>query len=132
MLLLWCFIFFFFNDTATTEIYTLSLHDALPIFDPAARTVLHGVLALLEEVVRGEQRREPGVEAPADELVEHRPLPLGAALLAELVDREHRDREERAEDVHVPAVRIEAGADVGEEQHELDVAGGDALLEREV
>src|SRR5574340_207258 len=28
--LLWC-LFFFFNDTATTEIYTLSLHDALPI-----------------------------------------------------------------------------------------------------
>src|SRR5256885_7674809 len=26
-----CSIFFFFNDTATTEIYTLSLHDALPI-----------------------------------------------------------------------------------------------------
>src|SRR5471030_3517799 len=30
-------IFFFFNDTATTEIYTLSLHDALPISRPAAR-----------------------------------------------------------------------------------------------
>src|SRR2546423_15294406 len=28
----WMFLFFFFNDTATTEIYTLSLHDALPIF----------------------------------------------------------------------------------------------------
>src|SRR5215469_4654528 len=28
------FYFFFFNDTATTEIYTLSLHDALPIFRP--------------------------------------------------------------------------------------------------
>ena len=28
---LFCFVFFFFNDTATTEIYTLSLHDALPI-----------------------------------------------------------------------------------------------------
>src|SRR2546422_2312379 len=27
-----CFMFFFFNDTATTEIYTLSLHDALPIY----------------------------------------------------------------------------------------------------
>src|SRR5688572_31390307 len=26
-----CCVFFFFNDTATTEIYTLSLHDALPI-----------------------------------------------------------------------------------------------------
>src|SRR2546430_15977703 len=33
------FLFFFFNDTATTEIYTLSLHDALPI--------LHGPLAAL-------------------------------------------------------------------------------------
>src|SRR3989442_3643094 len=30
-LLLLHFFFFFFNDTATTEIYTLSLHDALPI-----------------------------------------------------------------------------------------------------
>src|SRR5256885_17182264 len=30
------FVFFFFNDTATTEIYTLSLHDALPIYmEPA-------------------------------------------------------------------------------------------------
>src|SRR5471030_3564507 len=28
-------LFFFFNDTATTEIYTLSLHDALPILYPA-------------------------------------------------------------------------------------------------
>src|SRR5574337_2011896 len=28
---LFVFVFFFFNDTATTEIYTLSLHDALPI-----------------------------------------------------------------------------------------------------
>src|SRR2546422_8865330 len=31
LLLLRCSVFFFFNDTATTEIYTLSLHDALPI-----------------------------------------------------------------------------------------------------
>src|SRR2546426_7755231 len=29
--------FFFFNDTATTEIYTLSLHDALPILRTATR-----------------------------------------------------------------------------------------------
>src|SRR2546427_8158569 len=32
------FFFFFFNDTATTEIYTLSLHDALPI-SPRGRRV---------------------------------------------------------------------------------------------
>src|SRR5947209_11554258 len=29
---------FFFNDTATTEIYTLSLHDALPIYSPCHGT----------------------------------------------------------------------------------------------
>src|SRR5258707_14223102 len=36
-------VFFFFNDTATTEIYTLSLHDALPICEnhPKARLAGH-------------------------------------------------------------------------------------------
>src|SRR2546430_14475253 len=34
------FLFFFFNDTATTEIYTLSLHDALPIFIDRHRVAL--------------------------------------------------------------------------------------------
>src|SRR2546429_7161102 len=34
-------IFFFFNDTATTEIYTLSLHDALPISFRVKRTLTH-------------------------------------------------------------------------------------------
>src|SRR6266702_8613315 len=33
-----CYFFFFFNDTATTEIYTLSLHDALPIGPPPGRS----------------------------------------------------------------------------------------------
>src|SRR3990167_10420965 len=32
------YIFFFFNDTATTEIYTLSLHDALPICRPNSQS----------------------------------------------------------------------------------------------
>src|SRR3712207_9081466 len=35
MELLLFLLFFFFNDTATTEIYTLSLHDALPIYPPS-------------------------------------------------------------------------------------------------
>src|SRR6266571_3115535 len=35
MSLIWL-LFFFFNDTAATEIYTLSLHDALPIFAPCS------------------------------------------------------------------------------------------------
>src|SRR6266496_6018216 len=38
--------FFFFNDTATTEIYTLSLHDALPIYGREA----HG--AAMKQLVR--------------------------------------------------------------------------------
>src|SRR2546422_4529526 len=33
-----CYSFFFFNDTATTEIYTLSLHDALPILKLTSST----------------------------------------------------------------------------------------------
>src|SRR2546430_7363390 len=37
-----CSDFFFFNDTATTEIYTLSLHDALPIYASAAGADVFG------------------------------------------------------------------------------------------
>src|SRR2546430_17419504 len=36
------FFFFFFNDTATTEIYTLSLHDALPISVKTMQNENHG------------------------------------------------------------------------------------------
>src|SRR5215203_7396944 len=38
------FFFFFFNDTATTEIYTLSLHDALPI-SPNHSSAPHTLMA---------------------------------------------------------------------------------------
>src|SRR2546430_15754833 len=49
----WCsgFFFFFFNDTATTEIYTLSLHDALPI--SALRTTAADLNHWLKQAVRG-------------------------------------------------------------------------------
>src|SRR5687768_18189331 len=40
MMFHYCLFFFFFNDTATTEIYTLSLHDALPILDVVRRVVV--------------------------------------------------------------------------------------------
>src|SRR5256885_5332982 len=52
-----CLFFFFFNDTATTEIYTLSLHDALPIFDPGlARQHVNPVAVFLDLVlVLGDQ-----------------------------------------------------------------------------
>src|SRR3712207_8011776 len=53
--------FFFFNDTATTEIYTLSLHDALPIYqgDQALRQRRPGRGAARRQ---GLQRRLPRTE----------------------------------------------------------------------
>src|SRR5258708_27872644 len=50
-------LFFFFNDTATTEIYTLSLHDALPI---CAKTTLEW---------NDTKRREAGMGPPVGELL---------------------------------------------------------------
>src|SRR2546428_8071019 len=62
------FFFFFFNDTATTEIYTLSLHDALPIFvecigELAARSGAadrqpHGEIAVLDRLERSQEDRK--------------------------------------------------------------------------
>src|SRR3712207_7476807 len=52
--------FFFFNDTATTEIYTLSLHDALPIYrllDPLALERLVHLLRQTEHVDLGPTAR---------------------------------------------------------------------------
>src|SRR3989449_3747585 len=43
--------FFFFNDTATTEIYTLSLHDALPIFFCAISEAIREHPELVREYV---------------------------------------------------------------------------------
>ena len=47
---------FFFNDTATTEIYTLSLHDALPIYDPVfgARPLKRTIQQRLENQLAAE------------------------------------------------------------------------------
>src|SRR5256885_13852256 len=60
-----CFFFFFFNDTATTEIYTLSLHDALPIFreheplrDLLSRHIHRKVLLSLSQAVADCQDRK--------------------------------------------------------------------------
>src|SRR3989454_11164145 len=51
------FSFFFFNDTATTEIYTLSLHDALPIWHLARLDVEEA-----GDVLHHEGLIEPGLE----------------------------------------------------------------------
>src|SRR3712207_9014289 len=59
-------LFFFFNDTATTEIYTLSLHDALPI----SGELLPGVRVLDDLALRGASHlpRHPRSEEHTSEL----------------------------------------------------------------
>src|SRR3712207_8022418 len=57
----------FFNDTATTEIYTLSLHDALPIFGDGAND-----LAMLGEAGLGVAfHAKPAVAAAAHARIDH-------------------------------------------------------------
>src|SRR2546430_17042975 len=46
------FFFFFFNDTATTEIYTLSLHDALPISPALSFTTVYTIARGTPSTVR--------------------------------------------------------------------------------
>src|ERR1039457_7577573 len=55
-----CPVFCLFNDTATTEIYTLSLHDALPI-------CWSGVEALQNAKARGRQERFEGIHFTSEE-----------------------------------------------------------------
>src|SRR5687768_18400988 len=49
------FVFFFFNDTATTEIYTLSLHDALPISAGSCRRHFDVFVHALSRIAAGER-----------------------------------------------------------------------------
>src|SRR2546421_9482727 len=74
------FFFFFFNDTATTEIYTLSLHDALPIsarypgFSLRMQTEVTGLLEESGRVVGVQVMTEAGpVTVRADLVVAARP-----------------------------------------------------------
>src|SRR2546429_3656183 len=67
------FFFFFFNDTATTEIYTLSLHDALPIWAAQHGGLQHGgqvgALVRVDELLfDGGQREQHRSEEHTSEL----------------------------------------------------------------
>src|SRR5437016_7225463 len=70
-------IYFFFNDTATTEIYTLSLHDALPIYDATPfnqilkqnakremRLRLNGVASSVQQECRDRKSGSAGMPRP--------------------------------------------------------------------
>src|SRR2546422_10991063 len=98
--MLYIYIFFFFNDTATTEIYTLSLHDALPISGPQGVRV--------PRPRRGHQAADPGGDrgavqghrdgrphdGGAGQAAHRRPLgrPGGPAAVLEEGDRRSEER----------------------------------------
>src|SRR3712207_7718922 len=69
-----CFLSFFFNDTATTEIYTLSLHDALPIFQRLRRGSLVHRKGLLVHEQEAAQVRRLGQQGHAGLDERHQPL----------------------------------------------------------
>src|SRR3712207_6921044 len=56
-------LFFFFNDTATTEIYTLSLHDALPIFPGSAALAEPSAAELEKRIEKSSTQLEKVVES---------------------------------------------------------------------
>src|SRR2546422_10152146 len=57
-------LFFFFNDTATTEIYTLSLHDALPISSAQSRRPLSPNLKSPPMIAAESSVRKPATAVP--------------------------------------------------------------------
>src|SRR5438445_13748672 len=57
------YIFFFFNDTATTDIYTLSLHDALPILAPGQHSPYSAISAMAIDPIFISLRNVPEFEA---------------------------------------------------------------------
>src|SRR2546430_9213873 len=79
--------FFFFNDTATTEIYTLSLHDALPICN-------------------GDRVGEGALAELADGAVELPQRPAHAQGQHE--HRDHRERQERRSEEHTSELQSQS------------------------
>src|SRR2546422_4768277 len=58
------YLFFFFNDTATTEIYTLSLHDALPIFQSKGIGAISWQRSLVTASRNAEEHHERAIHMP--------------------------------------------------------------------
>src|SRR3712207_8353317 len=80
--------FFFFNDTATTEIYTLSLHDALPIFDDVPPRAAEDRLELLDDLPVAAHGAVEALQVAVDDEDE----------VVELLAARHRDRAQRLRD----------------------------------
>src|SRR2546425_13079872 len=136
------FLFFFFNDTATTEIYTLSLHDALPISDRRvlgfrARVDRSGLAALHGEASSrmvhrarrqgGRRSRRPG-ETAERPLAERPTLRVPSGLCQGVLGRDPpvQDQPADGERQSDQAARIPGGRPAGS----VDAAPGGESLQR--
>src|SRR5258708_11598057 len=96
--------FFFFNDTATTEIYTLSLHDALPIY------LLFGFDGLMQAVAPAPSRHQAAGKLVDDDdlAVLHHVIDvaleddMGAQRLVDVVEQRHVRSEEHTSELQSP------------------------------
>src|SRR5256885_8720328 len=88
--------FFFFNDTATTEIYTLPLHDALPISDPGQAAIRHAAQAAERDAANLAVRDQTEAADPDafERPVRYRAQPADADP-AQLALRDHAAQAER-------------------------------------
>src|SRR2546425_947371 len=121
--LLTSFVFFFFNDTATTEIYTLSLHDALPISrlgqarrgDSRRHRFHHSVVDRVHDHEgRVERLRLRGIEPAGGEGHVETPAHLARRRLAALRVSAHRvGEDEDAQDYTEQHAVTSAGASRG-------------------
>src|SRR2546429_686881 len=91
--------FFFFNDTATTEIYPLSLHDALPISHNDDQRVQNQFESLREGKRKHQQRRGKAADHAKQKLDPHEAIREAAVYVAG----------ERAADAHGEQVRADDG-----------------------
>src|SRR3712207_9553870 len=95
-------VFVFFNDTATTEIYTLSLHDALPIADLVAR---------IGDAGNDDELREVWAEANRSGTLQvDVPTPSGSYTVAELIQARHEEFLEASMGSHPDGCRTASGA----------------------
>src|SRR3989449_6065780 len=97
---LYC-LYFFFNDTATTEIYTLSLHDALPIWERLSVRGVELLHALLHQDRKRDGRDDKRQDAVAYHRIHHQPLEQQAEHQKRDGEAsQHRHRERQAAEFH--------------------------------
>src|ERR1017187_2527107 len=110
---------FFFNDTATTEIYTLSLHDALPIWLNGCRlgrqreSVWPSIIYASGRVESGDARRKP----PRIQHLNTEAFAAGAAGLRVRIRELEPARDQLGGMVKLGSLQVERGPGVDEHLH---------------